>query len=107
MEDAAQRHQPIKGTKLHFISPTAERRHVLCVGVGGDRTHAARPGGAGYVAAFASTHMLNKKNSHERAESRPECQSIECKQSESESGSERESESESESESVSENANAS
>jgi hypothetical protein len=24
-------------------------RHVLCVGVGGDRTHAARPGGAGYV----------------------------------------------------------
>ncbi len=32
-----------KGTKLHFKSPTAERRHVLCVGVGGDRTHAARP----------------------------------------------------------------
>ncbi len=29
-----------KGTKLHFKSPTAERRHVLCVGVGGDRTHA-------------------------------------------------------------------
>ncbi len=23
-----------KGTKLHFKSPTAERRHVLCVGVG-------------------------------------------------------------------------
>jgi hypothetical protein len=29
-----------KGTKLHFKSPTAERRHVLYVGVGGDRTHA-------------------------------------------------------------------
>jgi hypothetical protein len=38
-----------KGTKLHFKSPTAERRHVLCVGVGGDRTHASRPGGAGYA----------------------------------------------------------
>jgi hypothetical protein len=36
-----------KGTKLHFKSPTAERRHVLCVGVGGDRTHASRPGGQG------------------------------------------------------------
>jgi hypothetical protein len=23
-------------------------RHILCVGVGGDLTHAARPGGAGY-----------------------------------------------------------
>ena len=34
------------GTKLHFKSPTAERRHVLCVGVGGDRTHAARPQGS-------------------------------------------------------------
>jgi hypothetical protein len=32
-----------KGTKLHFKLPTAERRHVLCVGVGGDRTHASRP----------------------------------------------------------------
>jgi hypothetical protein len=30
-------------TELHFKSPTAERRHVLRVGVGGDRTHAARP----------------------------------------------------------------
>jgi hypothetical protein len=29
-----------QGTKLHFKSPTAERRHVLCVGVGGDRIHA-------------------------------------------------------------------
>jgi hypothetical protein len=29
-----------KGTKLHFKSPTAESRNVLCVGVGGDRTHA-------------------------------------------------------------------
>jgi hypothetical protein len=38
-----------KGTKLHFKSPTAERRHVLCVGVGGDRTHASRPGGAGHA----------------------------------------------------------
>jgi hypothetical protein len=27
----------------------AERWHVLCVRVGGDRTHAARPGGAGYA----------------------------------------------------------
>jgi hypothetical protein len=47
--------------------------------------------------------MLNKKFPHERAESRPECRSIECKRSESGSGSE--SESESESESGSENAN--
>jgi hypothetical protein len=29
-----------KGTKLHFKSPTAERRHISFVGVGGDRTHA-------------------------------------------------------------------
>ncbi len=36
-------------TKLHFKSPTAERRHVLCIGVGGDRIHASRPGGAGHV----------------------------------------------------------
>ena len=27
-----------RGTKLHFKSPMAERRHVLCVRVGGDRT---------------------------------------------------------------------
>ena len=39
----------VSGTKLHFKSPTAERRHVLCFGVGGDRTHASRPGGAGYA----------------------------------------------------------
>ncbi len=32
-----------KGTKLHFKSPTADRRHVLCVGVGGDRTDAGPP----------------------------------------------------------------
>jgi hypothetical protein len=41
-----------KGTKLHFKSPTAGRRHVLCVGhfgVGGDRTDAPRPGGAGVM----------------------------------------------------------
>jgi hypothetical protein len=40
-----------RGTKLHFKSPAAERRHVLCVGVGGDRTQAARPGlgGAGHA----------------------------------------------------------
>jgi hypothetical protein len=31
-----------KGTKVHFKSPTADRRHVLCVGVGRDRTHSAR-----------------------------------------------------------------
>jgi hypothetical protein len=36
----------IQGTKLHFKLLTAERRHVLCVGVGGDRTHAVRPVGA-------------------------------------------------------------
>ncbi len=40
-------HDKKKGTKLtsklHFKSPTAERRHVLCVGVGGDRTHAGPP----------------------------------------------------------------
>ncbi len=47
-----------KGTKLHFKSPTAERRHVLCVGVGGDRTHASRPGGAGY-APFANSARGN------------------------------------------------
>jgi hypothetical protein len=29
-----------KGATLHFELPMAERRHVLCVGVGGDRTHA-------------------------------------------------------------------
>ena len=39
-----------KGTKLHFKSPTAERRHVLCVGVGRDRTRAARSRRAGYAA---------------------------------------------------------
>ena len=33
--------QAPKGTKLHFKSPKAERRHVLCVVVGRDRTHAA------------------------------------------------------------------
>ena len=59
--------------------------------------------------------MLNKKFPHERAESRPECRSIECKRSESGSESESESKSEcasesksvsaSESESGSENAN--
>ena len=38
-----------KGTKLHFKSPTAERSHFLCVEVGGNRTQAARPGGAGYA----------------------------------------------------------
>ncbi len=38
-----------KGTKLHFKTLTTERKHILCVGVGGDRTHAARPGGAGYA----------------------------------------------------------
>jgi hypothetical protein len=49
--------------------------------------------------------MLNKKFPHERAESRPECRSIECKRSESGSESESKSESASESESGSENAN--
>jgi transposase InsO family protein len=32
-----------QGTKLHFKSPTAERRHASCVGVGRDRTHAGPP----------------------------------------------------------------
>ncbi len=36
-------HQVKKGTKFHFKSPTAETRHILCVGVGGDRTHAGPP----------------------------------------------------------------
>ncbi len=45
----AQRCFLLKGTKLHFKSPMAERRHVLCIGVGGDRTHASRPVGAGYA----------------------------------------------------------
>ena len=45
--------------------------------------------------------MLNKKFPRERAESRPECQSIECKRSESESASESESGSGSESENAS------
>jgi hypothetical protein len=46
----------LKGTKLHFNlkSPLAERRHVLCVLVGGNGTHAARPGGA----RNASLHEL-------------------------------------------------
>ena len=35
--------------KLHFKSPTAERRHVPCVRDGRDRTHAARSGRAGYA----------------------------------------------------------
>jgi hypothetical protein len=43
------RKRRLLGTKLHFISPTAEKRHVLCVGVGGDQTLAARPKGAGYA----------------------------------------------------------
>jgi hypothetical protein len=46
-----------------------------------------------------------QKFPHERAESRPECRSIECKRSESGSESESKSESASESESGSENAN--
>jgi hypothetical protein len=33
-----------KGTKLNFKSLTPEKRHVLCVGVGGDRTHVTRSG---------------------------------------------------------------
>jgi hypothetical protein len=45
--------------------------------------------------------MLNKNFPHERAESRPECQSIECKRSESENESESASESESENANVS------
>ncbi len=48
------------GTKLHLKPPTAERSHVLCVGVGGDRTHAARPGGAGYV-RLCQLSMLGRR----------------------------------------------
>ena len=33
----------------HFKSPTAERRHVLCVGVGGDRTTPAHSRRVGYA----------------------------------------------------------
>ncbi len=39
----------LKGTNLHFESPTAERRHILCVGNGEGQTHAARLGGAAYA----------------------------------------------------------
>jgi hypothetical protein len=49
--------QKKKGTKLQFKSPTAERRHVSCVGVGGDRTHASRSGGAGYASTKDSAGM--------------------------------------------------
>ncbi len=38
-----------KETKLPFDSPTAERRHFLCVGVSGDQTQATRPEEAGYT----------------------------------------------------------
>ncbi len=38
-----------KGTKLHFKSLTAERRHMMCFGADGDLTHAARPRGAEYA----------------------------------------------------------
>ncbi len=37
----------------------AERRRVLCFGVGGDRTHVARPGGAGYA-----RHRLGANNNY-------------------------------------------
>ncbi len=47
-----------KGTKLHLKLPTAERRQVLCVGIGGDLTHAARPGGAGYAGTMPSFCQL-------------------------------------------------
>jgi hypothetical protein len=39
------RYSIIWGIKHHFKLQTAERRHVLYVGVGGDRTHAVRPPG--------------------------------------------------------------
>ncbi len=38
------RYKYLNWTKLHFKSPTAERRHNLCVGVGRDRTHTAYSG---------------------------------------------------------------
>ncbi len=38
-----------KGTKFHFKSPTVERRHVLCVEVGGIEPTPARSGRAGYA----------------------------------------------------------
>ncbi len=44
--------------KVHFKSTTAERRHVLCVGVGGDRTHAARPQGSRQGMSALTTRVL-------------------------------------------------
>jgi hypothetical protein len=48
----------LQRTRLHFKWPTAERRHVLCFVVGGDRTHAARPEGAGYASLCYSKSKL-------------------------------------------------
>ncbi len=48
----------LKGTKLHYKSPTAEWRYVLCVGVGGDRTHAARPQGSRVCPPWPLGHGL-------------------------------------------------
>ncbi len=53
-----------KGTKLHFKSPMAERRHVVCVGVGVDRTHAARPGGEWYAILYHFSHKKTFKLIH-------------------------------------------
>jgi hypothetical protein len=42
----------LEGTKLHSncqLRKELQRRHVLCVGVGVDRIHAARAGGAGHA----------------------------------------------------------
>ena len=52
-------------TKLHFKLPTAERRHLLCVWVGGDQTHATCSRGAGYthldqIGHWDMLHILHK-----------------------------------------------
>ncbi len=52
---------------LHFKSPTAERRHVLCVGVGRDQTHAARSRGAGYLRLDQLGHYVRLDRAGEGA----------------------------------------
>ncbi len=52
------------GTKLHFKLLTANKRLDLCVGVGGYRTHVARPGGAGY----AHLSQLGQDSKHVKSE---------------------------------------
>ena len=57
----------LKGTELHFQSPTAERRHVQCVEDGRDRNHVAQHRKSKVYARInqlgsggAKTHTLNQ-----------------------------------------------